>query len=273
MPRQLQPRNLETVLRNANLDLRESRDLLVYVLHKPLSFLIAHPETKLSQVQQQKFRGLVAKRRRDIPFAYLTGHQGFYGLDFAVTKDVLIPRPETERLIDWVLANVDRREPTMIADVGTGSGCIAVSLAKYLPNARIIATDVSAKALHVAKKNARVHDVAKRITFRRGSLLTVLQPNEQPDVVVANLPYLTKPQLKNVPHEPKLALHGGTRGLELIEKLIAQIVERQIPKAILEIDPAQERWLTSLGDRMTGYHYEFLADLTGRTRFYVLQKT
>lgn len=214
----------------------------------------------------------MAKRRNGIPFAYLTGTKGFYGLDFAVTKDVLIPRPETEQLIDWVLSNVDRKKPTTIVDVGTGSGCIAVTLAKYLPAAKIIASDVSIKALAVARKNARTHKISARISFRHSSLLSMLKPSERPDLVVANLPYLTTPQLKNVMHEPKLALHGGPRGLELIEKLVRQLTESNIPKAILEIDPQQERWLTALGDRLDGYHYTFVTDLAARTRFFILEK-
>ncbi len=213
------------------------------------------------------------KRRKGIPFAYLTGHQGFYGLDFAVTKDVLIPRPETEQLVDWVLAQVKKTDLVTIVDVGTGSGCVAVTLAKYLPKAKLIASDVSEKAILVAKKNARAHGVSKRIAFRRGSLLAVLKPNEKPDLVVANLPYLTREQLRGVPHEPKLALHGGVRGLALIERLIQQIADRGIPQAILEIDPQQKRWLTGIGDRMPGYDYKFLADLSGRTRFFILRKT
>lgn len=263
--------NLAEVLYKAKLDPREGRDLLAFVICKPTAYLVAHPETTLSSGQQKNFLALAAQRRRGVPFAYLTGRQGFYSLDFFVTKDVLIPRPETEQLVDWVLANVDRKKPTTTIDVGTGSGCIAVTLAKYLPAATIIASDVSEKALLVAKKNARTHKVSARISFRRGSLLSVLKPNEQLDLVVANLPYLTKPQLKNVPHEPKLALHGGTRGLELIEKLILQIVGRNIPKAILEIDPQQERWLTAIGTRLDGYHYTFVADLAGRTRFFILK--
>lgn len=244
----------------------------MHILRKPLSFLIAHPETTLMPAQLQKFRDLVTQRRRGIPFAYLTGRQGFYGLDFIVTKDVLIPRPETEQLVDWVLSHDDRKKSSTIVDVGTGSGCIAITLAKYLPMTKIIASDVNEKALAVARKNARLHKVSTRINFRHGSLLSVLQPDEQPSLVVANLPYLTKPQLKNIPHEPKLALHGGTRGLELIEAIIQQIAEQGIPQAILEIDPQQERWLIGLGDRLTDYHYEFLPDLTGRTRFFIVEK-
>ncbi len=272
MPLRKRQPNLAELLLKARLDPREGRDLLAFVLRKPTAYLVAHPEARLSPAQQKNFQTLAAKRRRGVPFAYLTGRQGFYGLDFFVSKDVLIPRPETEQLIDWVLANVDRKKPMSIIDVGTGSGCIAVTLAKYLPAATIIASDVSDKALAIAKKNARVHKVSNRITFRRGSLLSVLKPSEQPDLVVANLPYLTKPQLKNVPHEPKLALHGGTRGLKLIEKLIVQIAERNIKKAILEIDPAQERWITGVDNRLSNYHYEFLPDLVGRTRFTVVGK-
>lgn len=273
MPARKPQPNLAELLAAANLDPREGRDLLAYVVKKPLAYLIAHPETRLSRAQQKTFRTLAAQRRRGVPFAFLTGHQGFYGLDFFVNINVLIPRPETEQLIDWALSNVDRKKPTTIADVGTGSGCIAVTLAKYLPTATIIASDVSQNALLVAKKNARMHRVSKRITFRQGSLLSMLKSTEKPDLVVANLPYLTKLQLKNVPHEPKLALHGGTRGLELIEKLIQQIIEYGIPRAILEIDPQQERWLTAIGDSLASYHYEFVLDLAGRTRFFTLKNT
>ncbi len=272
MPLRKQQSNLAELLLKARLDPRESRDLLAFVLQKSTAYLVAHPETQLSPTQQKTFRALAAKRRRGVPFAYLTGRQGFYGLDFFVSNAVLIPRPETEQLIDWTLANIDRKNPTTIVDVGTGSGCIAVTLAKYLPAANIIASDVSDKALTVTKKNARLHKVSNRITFRRGSLLSVLKPSEQPDIVVANLPYLTKPQLKNVPHEPKLALHGGTRGLELIEKLIQQLAERGISRAILEIDPQQERWLTATAYRLKNYQYEILKDLSGRARFLTLNQ-
>lgn len=270
MPARKPKPNLAELLAAAHIDPREGRDFLAYVLKKPTAYLLAHPETQLSPPQQATFRTLAAKRRRGVPFAYLTGQQGFYGLDFAVTKDVLIPRPETEQLVDWVLAHNNRKAQSTIIDVGTGSGCIAVTLAKYLPAARIIAADVSAAALRVAKKNARAHGVSQRISFRQGSLLTVRKPNEHMDLVVANLPYLTISQLKNLPHEPKLALHGGTRGLELIEKLIQQIVERGIPRAILEIDPAQERWIAALDSHLCGYALSFVSDLSHRTRFLTL---
>ena len=258
-------------LHDAGVDIRESRNLLAYVIAKPKSYLVAHPENQLTEKQLKNFKALIQQRKRGIPFAYLTGHQGFYGLDFIISKAVLIPRPETEQLVDWVLGYVKKTKHLMIVDVGMGSGCIAVTLAKFLPNTKIIASDVSNAAIAIAKKNARMHAVSKRVAWRSGSLLTALKKNEQPDLVVANLPYLTKPQLKNVPYEPKLALHGGVRGLELIEKLIGQIVDRNIPQAILEIDPQQQRWLTGIGDRLTGYNYEFLPDLSGRTRFFVLE--
>ncbi len=265
-------RNLASLLLAANLDPREGRDLLSHVLKKPTSYLIAHPETTLTPVQAKNFTALATKRRRGVPYAYLTGHQGFYGLDFFVTNNVLIPRPETEQLVDWVLGRVKKTEAATIVDVGTGSGCIAVTLARYLPKAHVIASDLSEKALVVAKKNARANGVSKRIAFRRGSLLACVKASENFDLVVANLPYLTKAQLKNVPHEPKLALHGGTRGLALIEKLITQIIGHGIASAILEIDPAQKPWLTAIGDRIHGYRYEFLSDLAGRTRFFILKE-
>ncbi len=267
------PHNIETALRAAQIDLREARDLLAHTLRKPLSFLLAHRDAPLTPKQQAAFKRLVAQRRRGVPFAYLTGTQGFYGLELLVTKDVLIPRPETEQLVDWVLGKAKRIEKTTIVDVGTGSGCIAITLAKYLPNAKLIASDVSAKALTVARKNARALGVASRVSFRLGSLLSPIKQTERLDLVVANLPYLSREQLQNVPHEPTLALHGGKRGLELIEKLVQQITSRNLPGAILEIDPQQERWLTGLGDRLHGYNYNFLPDLGGRTRFFILKRT
>lgn len=270
MPVQKRKRNLAELLAAAKLDPREGRDLLAYVLKKPTAYLIAHPATQLTPSQQTTFLALAARRRRGVPFAYLTGRQGFYGLDFSVSEAVLIPRPETEQLVDWVLSHVDRREKMTIADIGTGSGCIAVTLAKFLPAATILASDVSAEALLVAKKNARAHGVNSRIIFRQGSLLSTLKLTEKADVVVANLPYLTKLQLKNVPYEPTLALHGGTRGLELVEKLIQQITERGIARAILEIDPAQERWLAAHEDRTSNYTLTFLKDLSARVRFLIL---
>jgi len=272
MPARKPQPSLAELLAKANLDPQEGRDLLAFVAKKTTSYFVAHPESTLTPGQQAQFLTLAAKRRRGEPFAYLIGRQGFYGLDFIVMPDVLIPRPETEQLVDWALAHVNRKTPTTIVDVGTGSGCITVTLAKYLPQAKLIASDVSEKALAVARKNARAHKVSSRIAFRRGSLLSVLTPEEKADLVVANLPYLTADQLKNLPREPRLALDGGRHGLELVNTLIEQIVGRQIPQAILEIAPQQERWLIALADRTPNYHFTFLPDLTKRTRFFVVQK-
>ncbi len=121
----------------------------------------------LTGKKQKKFREYVHKRSRGVPYAYIAGSKQFYGLDFIVSSDVLIPRPETEDCVDRILKIVDRRKPMTIADIGTGSGCIAVTLAKYLPAAKILATDFSQKALEVAKRNARKHGVSKRLKFKQ----------------------------------------------------------------------------------------------------------
>lgn len=203
--------------------------------------LLARQDTPLKPSQAKAFTAAIRKRVRGLPVAYLTGTRAFYGLDFLVSPAVLIPRPDTETLIDAVLKDTHRDIPLAIADVGTGSGCIAIVLSRYLPKSRISALDISAPALAIAKKNVRLHR-AKRITLMRGDLL-VPAYKKRFDIIVANLPYLTAEQLPRVPHEPRRALHGGRLGIELIDRLIAQAPDHltQTGKIFLEIDPSQSQ--------------------------------
>jgi release factor glutamine methyltransferase len=192
------------------------------------SYLYARYEDRMPPDVAERFEALLARRLAREPTAYLTGHREFYGLDFKVTPDVLIPRPETEQLVEAALQlarNELQRTRLRIADVGTGSGAIAVSLAKTLPRAEIYATDVSRAALAVASENALRHGVDRRIAFRPGHLLTPV--HDYVDLIVANLPYVTTqdwsqlaPELRE--HEPRLALDGGPDGLDLIRDLLRQ---------------------------------------------------
>lgn len=211
------------------------------------SYLYARFEDQIEPAVSQRFGALLARRLAREPTAYITGHREFYGLDFRVTADVLIPRPETELLVESAigLAQAYVRRPRLrIADVGTGSGAIAVALAKALPRAEVYATDVSRPALDIAAENASRHDVAGRIAFRAGDLLT--PSHDYVDLIVANLPYVTtadwsqlEPEVRE--HEPRLALDGGSDGLRLIRQLLSQSLRdlRGDGSVLLEVGDGQ----------------------------------
>ncbi|MDP9180537.1 MAG: peptide chain release factor N(5)-glutamine methyltransferase [Chloroflexota bacterium] len=180
----------------------------------------------------EAYRRLLDRRLAGEPVPYITGHREFFALDFKTTRAALIPRPETERLVELAIAFAHERHAgrsIAIADIGTGSGVIAVALARELPLARIVATDVSAAAIALARRNAARHDVAGRIHFREGDLLEPL--TEPAQIIAANLPYVTTAQWESSPpeihdHEPRVALDGGPDGLDLIRRLLAQAASR-----------------------------------------------
>lgn len=250
----------------------EAGDLLSWVLKKSNGFLLTNQDARITPGQQKIFSRIIKKRISGFPFAYIIGKKGFYGLDFFVSPQVLIPRPETESLIDWVIKQFPKDFNGTIADIGTGSGCIAITLAKYFPKTKIYARDVSESALAIARRNARMHRVASRIRFQKSSLLSQVTKPESIDLVVANLPYLSKEELGNVPFEPVKALYGGKLGLEPIEKCIAQVEQYKIKQAIFEISPTQEYWLSYILQKQKEYQFGFLHDLTGRVRFLTLKK-
>ena len=176
-------------------------------------------ERELTPRQEQTFQLLLERRVNGEPAAYITGHREFYGLDFEVDPAVLIPRPESELLVEAALGLAKNRPSAIIADIGTGSGAIAVSLALELPQARIYATDISAAALEVASVNCLKHGVSDRVRLLEGNLLEPLP--EPVDIIVANLPYVSQSEL-NPGLEPPLALDGGTSGIKIIEQLCRQ---------------------------------------------------
>lgn len=220
----------------------DARLLLQHVLQRSRASLIAHGDEPLTPDQQARFEGLVERARRHEPVPYLTGSAPFYGRDFAVRPAVLIPRPETELLVEAALrwAQGQNRQRLAVVDVGTGSGCIAVTLARALPGARLFATDVSAGALAIARQNAATHGVEHRIDFLQGSLLAPVPI--APDLVVGNLPYIGDAEWTELDggvkwYEPELALRGGPTGLELIERLLqeAQVCLRSGAALFLEL--------------------------------------
>jgi release factor glutamine methyltransferase len=208
--------------------------LLIYVLGRDRVFLYAHPEYALDVDQAARFARLIEQRAAGMPVQYLTGRQEFWGLEFEVNPSVLIPRPETEHVVEVALARLGARrgDALTVADVGTGSGCLAVALARELPQARIIATDISPAALEVARRNAARHGVASRVEFCRANFLRTYLADSGPtkrcfDLIVSNPPYIGLDEAASLPrevreHEPHEALFAGPEGNDAYPRLIAQ---------------------------------------------------
>ena len=206
----------------------DARLLLEYVVQVNHSFLIAHADEILTDEQTLQYRQLIRRAKQKEPIPYLTGSAAFYGLDFQVTSAVLIPRSETEQLVEIALSWAKSKGRLQIVDVGTGSGCVAVSLSAHLPQAIVSAVDISAEALAVARKNAALH-VPDRVHFYEGNLLEPIRFHV--DLIVANLPYIASHEWTLVDdgvkwYEPTVALEGGSDGLDLISEMLQQSTSR-----------------------------------------------
>jgi release factor glutamine methyltransferase len=224
--------------------------LLAHALGLPKETFVAYPDVELTSDEEARFDMLVARRADGVPVAYLRGFKEFYGLRFAVDARVLVPRPETEVLVDTVRSYVRGRALTVV-DVGTGSGAIAIALAVSDPKLRLIATDVSAAALAVARTNAAAHGA--QIDFRQGDLLGPI--TERVDVVVANLPYLRDDAFEqlagdrtSLAFEPRVATAAGQDGLALVRHAIADLARVLAPDggAFFECDPPQANEIAAL---------------------------
>src|SRR6266436_4274143 len=262
--------DVRTALKQGLAQLRESHIpsytlaaelLLLHVLGRDRTWLYAHPEEPVSSANAERFFALIARRTNGEPTQHLTRKQEFWGLEFEVTPDVLIPRPETEHVIEVALDRLavrERRagrkqtltgEGLQIADIGTGSGCIAIALAKELPSATIYATDVSPATLAVARRNAARHSVSGRIRFLECNLLDTLSDSplatrHSPlllDLVASNPPYIGRREAATLmrevrDHEPEIALYGGEEGYELYAGLITQAAAHLKPSGILVLE-------------------------------------
>ena len=236
----------------------EAELLLMHSLSIQRAELYARLSEPLPSSEGSRFRGLVERRLRHEPTAYILGRCEFYGVDLQVDQRVLIPRPETELLVETALAFVERRfgkeQPCSIVDVGTGSGAIAIALALNLPQSRIYATDASRDAIEVARNNCRRHGVEERMEFLTGDLL---EPLSQPvDLVVANLPYVKDsdipqlaPEIRDF--EPLAALAGGADGLDKVRLLLAGVGRHLLPQGsvMLEIGLGQAEEAVSVARR------------------------
>ena len=204
---------------------REAKSLLAFVLNQNQTFLVAHTEYELSFDEEKRFRDFVTRRARREPFQYIVGRQEFCGLDFSVTKDVLIPRPETEMIVGAAIEILRAKANSEFCEIGIGSGCIAVSILHAVESASAIGADISEKALAVAGRNAATHRVLERLELRISNVFANL-PNKKFDLIVSNPPYIPRDDIKNLQaevreFEPLAALTDGTDGLSIIEKIIA----------------------------------------------------
>jgi release factor glutamine methyltransferase len=203
-----------------------AESLMMFALGCDRAYLYAHPERQLSAEERRRFNAAVAERVSGKPLQYITGHQEFWGLDFKVSSAVLIPRPETEHLVEAALELVrSGKSGSRIVDVGTGSGCIVLALASELPDAELHAVDISAKALQVARENAKRLGFDGRVQFDESDLLSGV--TGEFDLVVSNPPYVgqcerDKVQREVREHEPEMAVFGGEQGLDIYRRLIPQ---------------------------------------------------
>ncbi len=269
----------------------ETDILLSYVLRKPREFLLIHDEEEVTAADVEAFLELCKARAAGVPVAYLTHKREFFGLEFYVDNRVLIPRPETELVVEETLCvckelhETKKRmfhpasevPPLHILDVGTGSGCIAISLAKNLPNAQITAVDISDDALAVAHQNAKNHGVTSKITFLKSDLLADI-PDPQFDIILANLPYIGTSETslvspETLQYEPHSALFSGETGFELYISLFTQIaaLSKKPQFLIAEMGFNQREGLQlQLAHFFPTAHVTWKKDLAGLPRAFIL---
>jgi len=259
---------------------RETSGLLQHVIGRDRSFVLAHPEHQLSQAQLQTFHELLKRRAAGEPMQYLTALQSFFSLDFAVAPGVLIPRPETELLVELALEIIQGAEEARICDVGTGSGCIAITLLHERTDANAVALDISAAAIQIAKRNALRHQVQDRLTFVQSNCFSSLSPADFSfDLIVSNPPYVAEDDLAGLQrevrdHEPREALAGGPDGLDVVRRLLSESDAFLKPGGhlLIEIGFNQAAAVQALVEKHEWLAKGIRPDLQGIPRVVVLQK-
>jgi release factor glutamine methyltransferase len=257
---------------------RDAELLLLHILQIPRTSLIAHPGRELSATQRTAYEDSIARRLHHEPVQYITGQQEFYGLTLKVAPAVLIPRPETEHLVEAVLKLLPADQPLKIADIGTGSGAIAIALAIHLPQATITALDVSAEALAIATANAREHKVADRISFLQSDLLSALDRGAEAfDAIVSNPPYVAEtdrdtlhPQVRD--HEPATALFAGETGLDIYRRLIPQAHTALKPNGLLALEIGHDQQNAVAALLQKWHNLSFVNDLQRIPRVALAQR-
>ena len=273
----------EQLLFSSNSARLDAEILLTYTLNKPTTFLLTHDDSEIGFWQLRKYKKLIEKRKEGIPVAYLTGNREFYGLDFKVNKNVLVPRPDTEILVESVVSYLRRnneitkqRNDVLLLDIGTGSACIPISILKNIPDIKAVATEICGSAMKVAKRNIAKHKLKNRINLIKSDLLKGLSVDYFKDheiILTANLPYIPK-QFQvdsSTKYEPDLALYGGEDGLSLCKRLIEQLEELEIrPKAMFfELFEFQ---IAALCEHMPGYKLKYAKNMTGDARVMMMER-
>ena len=270
----------ETLIKTGSPDAQLEAEVLIrHVLGIDRATFFRDLEEPVTDSDRQQLDDLVARRLRREPLNYITGFREFYGLSFEVSDSVLIPRQETELLVETVISLArSRSKPEMkICDVGTGSGAIAISLAVNLPFAEITAIDISQSALDIANANRRTHGVYNRVALRRGNLLEPV--DFKPEIIVSNPPYIPMGDLSllqpEIQYEPRVALDGGTDGLELIRGLLSQSLDKvsSTGAILFEIDSSQENSARILArEYFPNADISVLDDLSGSSRAILIEE-
>lgn len=258
---------------------KEAASLMSCALEADRAFVIAHAGDELDELRLQTFRSLITRRARREPLQYLTGHQEFFNLDFEVTPDVLIPRPETEIIVEAALNVCRNLQVPLIADIGTGSGCIVISLLHELGEARALATDLSLNALRVAQRNAKRHRVHDRLTLVQADGFAPARAGHQFSLIVSNPPYVTEDEFANLQpevrdYEPRAALVSGADGLSHLRLLLRDAPTHLLRGGyfIFEIGFGQRDLVDRLIDQELWNVIEVRKDLQGIPRTFVLQR-
>lgn len=252
----------------------EAEILLAYVLSQDRVFLYTHFDAPVNQDEREKFRAVIRRRVRREPLAYIIGQREFMSLSFLVSPEVLIPRPETELLVENAISWCGDRD-LCICDMGTGSGAIAVSLAYYLPAGRFVAVDISSTALDIARRNAERHGV--NVEFYCSDLLNDLDHQREFDLITANLPYIPQEEYLSLPEdvrgfEPRLALLAGGDGLDVYRRFLPQAMERLKTGGCLMLEIGAKQGNAALNLTREFGVSRLAADLAGRDRLLIIRK-
>lgn len=259
---------------------RDAATLLADLIGRDSTYLIAHAERELTASDVTRYRDAIVRRAAGEPLQYITGHQEFFNLDFTVTPDVLIPRPDTELLVETALQLIDKNEPIRVCDVGTGSGCIAISLLYERPYASGLALDISPKALSVAAHNATRHGVRERLDLVTSDCFAALEKSQAGfHMIVSNPPYIVEKIFETLQrevreHEPRGALTPGGDGLSMIRRLLNETPDFLVPNGyfLFEIGFDQHEVVTQIIDKQIWTLLEIHKDIQGIPRTVVVKK-
>ena len=268
----LQKATEKLIKNNINEPRREANSLLSFALGKDKTFLIAHSEYQLSESESENFRKLLERRANREPLQYIRGTQEFFGLDFIVTPDVLIPRPETELLVEAAIEILETKKNARFCEIGTGSGCISVSILREVKSAYATGADISEKALEITKLNAERNSVFEKLKLIKSDVFESIE-NEKFDLIVSNPPYISIEDFQNLQSEvknfePQNALTDNKNGLSIIEKIISDAPKflKSDCYLLMEIGYDQSAQVEKMFDLQTWQSVEFLRDLQGIRR-------